>query len=589
MNSFYFANAAGFWALLGVPAVLLIHLLQQKTRRLPVSTLFLLQNLAPESIPGRSLQKLRRSVPLALQLLLVLLLAWMLAEPRWLRPESSQTLVVMLDSSASMSAFREDAAQALKAKLPDWEKGVAHTDWVLMESDGRKPLLYRGGDRAQFLAALASWRPGSVSHDLAPALELAQAVRGGQGRIVAVTDHEAELPAGIGLLAVGRPLANVGFSGVAAEQGKDGPRWRAAVQNYSDAPQTRTWRMEGADSGTAPEPLRLEPRQVKVLGGSFPPGRDRIELVLQEDAFPLDDRLPVILPSPKPLAYILAAGGQAGHFFQRLAEGVPALASVPDQNAADVAVVSRRLGQPVRESGSAILFYAKENTEGTYNPQPVVAEDHPLVRGVNWQGFLGGGPGLFELADADRVLLWQGNLPLVLLREKEKSRVLIFNFDFEHSNAARLPAFVVLVNRFLDSVRAKKAAAWAENYETNQPLKVVSDPDLGPVNYSGPEGKETLSAEQAAAGRAPGVPGFFALEQGKKTLLSGAAHFGDPREADLGEAASVERLLAVSNETLRKNTEADPLVPVWILLALAALGLSWWWQSPLRAKPGATA
>jgi hypothetical protein len=193
------------------------------------------------------------------------------------------------------------------------------------------------------------------------------------------------------------------------------------------------------------------------------------------------------------------------------------------------------------------------------------------------------------LTDDDRVLLWQGNLPLVLLREKEKARVLIFNFDFEHSNAMRLPAFVVLINRFLDSVRMQKAAAWAENYETNQPLKLVSNPALGPVEYTGPEGKDMLTAERASASRAPAVPGFFALEQGKKPLVSGAAHFGDPREADLGEASSGERLLDISSETLKRNTEADPLLPVWILLALAALGLSWWWQSPLRVKTGVSA
>lgn len=589
MNSFYFANAAGFWALLGIPAVLFIHLLQQKTKRLPVSTLFLLQNLAPESVPGRSLQKLRRSVPLGLQLLLVLLLAWMLAEPRWLRPESSQTLVVVIDSSASMSAFRDDAVKALKAKLPEWERGVAHTDWVLMESDSKRAVLYRGGDRGKFLAALDSWRPGSVSHDWAPALELAQTVRGGQGRIVVVTDREAELPAGVGLLAVGRPLSNVGFSGVAVETGKEGPRWRAAVQNYSDSPQTRTWRMEGGDSEAAAETLRLEPRQVKVLGGGFPPGKERLELVLQEDAFPLDDRLPIIQPVPKPLSYILAASGEAGEFFERLAQGVPALTSVLDQNAADVVIVSRRLGQPVRESEATVLFYTQENADGNYNAQPVVSEDHALVRGVSWQGLLCGGPGPFELTDDDRVLLWQGNRPLVLLREKEKARLLIFNFDFEHSNAMRLPAFVVLINRFLDSVRMQKAAAWAENYETNQPLKLVSNPVLGPVEYSGPEGKDTLTAERASASRAPAVPGFFALEQGKKSLVSGAAHFGDPREADLGEASSGERLLDISSETLKRNTEADPLLPVWILLAFAALGLSWWWQSSLRVKPGVSA
>ena len=43
----------GFSALLGVPAILLIHFLQRESRRVVVSTLFLIEQLAPISAQGR--------------------------------------------------------------------------------------------------------------------------------------------------------------------------------------------------------------------------------------------------------------------------------------------------------------------------------------------------------------------------------------------------------------------------------------------------------------------------------------------------------------------------------------------------------
>ena len=46
------ANPAGLWALLAIPAVLLIHFLQERSRRVRVSTLFLLERVKPESVGG---------------------------------------------------------------------------------------------------------------------------------------------------------------------------------------------------------------------------------------------------------------------------------------------------------------------------------------------------------------------------------------------------------------------------------------------------------------------------------------------------------------------------------------------------------
>ena len=76
-----FANPLGFWALLGIPAVLLIHFLQRESRRLPISTLFLLEHIDRESVKGRQFDRLRQSIPLWLQLLGVVILTWSPAGP----------------------------------------------------------------------------------------------------------------------------------------------------------------------------------------------------------------------------------------------------------------------------------------------------------------------------------------------------------------------------------------------------------------------------------------------------------------------------------------------------------------------------
>src|SRR5882757_9209236 len=97
-----FANPAGFWALVGVPAILAIHFLQQRSKRAVTSTWFLIEPFAPRSVGGRTWEKLRSSRSLWLQLLATLMANWLLAEPRWPRSDSAQTVVLVLDSSVSM-------------------------------------------------------------------------------------------------------------------------------------------------------------------------------------------------------------------------------------------------------------------------------------------------------------------------------------------------------------------------------------------------------------------------------------------------------------------------------------------------------
>src|ERR1044072_7329739 len=86
-----FANPLGLWALLGLPVILAVHFLQQRARVARTSTWFLIEKVAPDRARGRSRDRLRSSRTLWLQLLAIVLAAWVLGEPRWVRTQSAQT------------------------------------------------------------------------------------------------------------------------------------------------------------------------------------------------------------------------------------------------------------------------------------------------------------------------------------------------------------------------------------------------------------------------------------------------------------------------------------------------------------------
>ncbi len=567
-----FANPAGFWALLAWPVVLGIHFLQRQSRQVVTSTMFLFDALNPVSAQGRRVDRLRNSLPLWLQLAVVVLLAWLLAGPRWLRRDSSQRVVVVLDSSVSMLAFHDELGRVLPARLRSLVRIAARTEWRLLETDSARPTLYAGAELSGLLAALDHWTPHLGTHDFAPALNAAHNLTREAGLAVFVTDRPAAVPDGVDLLAIGHPVDNVGWVGVSV----DGDRWRALVQNHSASTQTRSWHQEVAGAVGADASLTLAPGQIRTLNGAFPAGKDRCELVLGADCFTLDDRLPLVRPESKRLALFVGGANEPGNFPHRFAASVPQADIVDDPAKADVRLDVYSPGAPA--VARTILFAPPVADSLTYLLGEPLAENHPLNTGLVWNGLLCKQMDAIPAQKDDETLVWQGDRALIFLRGNRVGPSLVVNFDVRQSNADRLPAFVVLLNRFLETVREEKVAFERLNVETNQLLPVPGDPAGPPPRM--PDGDATL--------RAPFAPGFFEVRQGDRVLLDAAAHFTDAREADFKAAGAMDTLEGKTSRTLARNSREDFLWPFFALSLGATLLANWAATGRKRETPTAT-
>ena len=108
---FFFANPLGFLVLSGIGGIILIHFLRRKSRRIVVSTLFLCSARPSIQRRRKALSGLRNSLPLWVQVLVVVALAWLAAQPRWIDSTSVQTVVAVFDSSGFDERIsREDLA-----------------------------------------------------------------------------------------------------------------------------------------------------------------------------------------------------------------------------------------------------------------------------------------------------------------------------------------------------------------------------------------------------------------------------------------------------------------------------------------------
>jgi len=557
MNLFL-ANPWGLWALLGVPAVLLIHLLRRKSREVTVSTLFLVEQALPSSEGGRRLRHLRNSLPLWVQVFAVLALAWLLVQPRWINDTSTQTVVAVFDDSASMSAFRADTLSAAVRELRRCEPTAAKTQWIALRSDGSR--LASGAQLTDTLRDITEgWHPALGSHDTDEAFRLARTLAGAQGTVLYFTDHAApgdQAPAGVEWVASGEPVENAGFLGASV----NGSHWTALVKNFGRQARDVQWRITGENPAWRTLPLAAD--SMGEVSGEFPKGGS-LTLELADDAFALDNHLPLIAPREKRLEITAASNEDFHALFEQLLQLAGTTASSTAKP--DITLATYDPLSPSFPATAALVFVHDPAPDSKPLAGPIVAENTPLMDGLSWQGLIARNTFTAPFTENDTALLWQGNRPMIFQRSSPGGPQLVFNFDVRSSNATRLPAFALLVHRFLAQQRADKVAYEAKNVDTSQTVAIAG------------YGSE----------RAPAQPGFFSVNDKTGTpLFEGAAQFADSRESDFRDAATWRSPVSTANARRQANAVGDFLDPLWVT-ALAGLML-WSWTLtavPKKTKP----
>lgn len=586
-----FANPMGLLALLGVPLVFAIHFLQRRTRTIPVSTLFLIEQHRDSSRVGRRFERLISSVPMWLQLLIVLLLAAHLSQPRLPVAGSVQRVAVVVDASASMRVFKSDLKRHL-ASLAERCQGLArHTEFLVLLADPAQARLYAGDSPAAMLQAIERWNPVGGPVDPAVSLRLGRERVGNHGLLVYATDTPLEkLPAEAVLLAVGHPIANVGFTGLTVGH-KDGQGvWRALVSNRSSSIQERPWHLEWDQGMRGDDALvRIAAGGMESLSGAMPAGATRLRLVLGGDEFGLDDSYPFLTPAPKSLWLQHNLPDVFRWLPERLSRSVPGMAVVPPGKTADVTLAAASDGRFPTVLGPAILMSSAGEANAKTLAQAMVAARHPMVAGLSWETLAVQDVPMVPAHPNDVVLVWCGPRPLVSLRpvplpsgaSATPVHQLVLHFNPQLSNWDRLPAAAVLFLRYCEELRLAKRGTARESLEPRQALAPLLPGDLHgdlvieTLDLAGQVVNSRVIPSSGLAGlRAPDEPGYLRVSQGDITLIDGAVAFADAREGDFRACATRDTMDAVSSV----STAADAFAPWWpmvILLILLALITSW--------------
>lgn len=601
-------NTPALLYLLTIPPVVLLYFLRLRRKNRVVPSTLLWQATTADLQANAPFQRLRKSLLLFLQVLLLCLLALMIARPfMTLKALTGESQVIVIDASASMQATDERPSRLAAAKraagkiVADLSRG---DDACIIEAGSRTRV--RAGftaNRRVLRAAIDQVAADDSETTLGDALALAVSLakKRRDAEIALVSDGAFEplddLPLGgerLRFVRVGQRHRNVGITAMDARRDYSA---RGAVQvfiqmtSFIDEAVSFVLEIYHNDSLVDARPVELPARGAHAeVFSEFPydSGVLRAHIDLKDDLAVDNNGFAYLLPR-RDLNVLLV--GEPNLFLERALEVDPHV-QVTRAKPADYRVTEgydvtvfdgwapRRLGD-----GSYLLIHAAaENAPVAVTGEvglPIVVrrnERHPVTRYAS----------LDEVAIADaltvslrpwgEVLVDGDATPLVVCGVRENRRVVYVGFSFERSNLPLRAAFPILVQNCLEWLGGGADSITNRSVRTGDTVPLPRFGGVQSVTVRGPDGQvhRIQTGDRPAVFDATDKAGVYRVRAEGEDEYAFVANLLSRPESDVAARADVSvggRRLTGGAALVRANRE------IWrhlAVLALLIMALEWY-------------
>lgn len=590
--------------LLFVPLIVAFYLLRLRRHERTVSSTFLWQALVRDVEANAPWQRLRRSLLLLLQLLVVVALVLIVARPSGERAAGlARDLVLVVDASASMAATdvfpdrltaAKRAAVAALAELPT-DGRVS----VVAAAESARVVANEATDRGRVSRAIESIEqstaPGRLAEALTLAGELAERARGAE--IVVVTDDAAsaapdlELAVPVRVLTVGAERDNQAIAALAVRTDSSGLERTVfvSIANYSDSRVVRRLRIlaDGAPVTARDLPMEAVSRADVVID-ELPKGTRVVEAQLAEipaadnptpagppDLMALDDRAWAIVPPDRIRRVLLVGPGNA--YLQTAFALLPNVElygataaeyeGTTGKDRFDLFVFDGFLPDELPEAAILAIAPPESSPLGTVAgtlTQPAVGQgpaSEPLLRNVDLSRLHIAEAQRMELPDWARpVLPGSGGDPLIYSGLRDGAPTAVIAFDLRQSDLPLQVAWPILATN-LSGELLGLAPGGVEPVAPGSPVELSIPPSTTALRVTRPDGSvEELAAAATGATTVTWVEtrglGVYRVERVPGPALSNAS--GAPSDASASPAHSPPDDPSPSADTVPDGPEDEP-------------------------------
>lgn len=602
--------------------ITLLYFLKVRRRRLEVPFSPLWAKILAEKTPSRLWDRLKWLLSLLLQLLLLALLLLALADPR--RSNSQQegrSVVLVVDTSASMSSRDEEGHRTRMEKAIDEARIIVDSlsprdEIMLVAADGQlRPLSPFVKDFGIVDELVRELEPTATALDLRETLEFAVSSLGARpnSHIVLISDGafpqtqfdnwSPEIPQNtkLAFVQVGKESGNVGITAFNVRRypsNRTNYEVMVQVANHSEIAATAELTISGGGHIVSTDSFTLAPQSTIVrIYSEIPSAGAALEADLRivagdvEDVFPMDDRAFALIPDSRPLRVLLVTPGNL--FLEGpllLNESLTTTIIRPSEFSAselelmdepyDV-VIFDGVAPAIPESGN-FLFVAPSGPLSPWELRgdvgnPIVHSTnraHPLMRWISGMRDvnISSARGL-RSGDGDEVVASAiGGAPMIITRETANRRLMALAFDIRNSDFPLRIAFPVLLLNAIEWF-TRDSASLTEAFKTGESWFISADGiSSQSVAVTTPSGRETNA--QVHDGRVVyygAEAGFYSLKADDRqwSIAGNLANLEESKVAPSGRLKEINPQFAEPFENRGDQLVFDP----WLALVLVALAL----------------
>jgi Ca-activated chloride channel homolog len=575
-----FLSPATFALAALLPLVVIMYLLKLRRTEQVVPSIFLWRRMVRDVEANAPWQKLRRNLLMFLQLLFLILLILVLAQPFiWTEGVSSQAAIFIIDNSASMGATdtppnrleaAKDQARRLVDSLPDDARIT-----VITAAQNTQVLAASSLDRRQVYRAIEGIQLTHTTSSLTNALGLAAAVASRQpdAEVIILSDGRAELPErltlrgrvryypigmsgenqAINLLSLEPDAAGAGLTAFAQVANYGAETAARRLELYADGRLVNAYDLEieaGGIQSIVHSDLAAETRQIEArLAG--------------QDALPLDDRAWAVRPDREAVPLTLVTAGNRfletvlrllpGYEINTLTPAEFEAAGPAASGPASVTVFDGYVPITSTLPAGSLLFIAPPRSSEYFTVAGVIQQ--PALRIVDPLDPLVQHVSLEDISVLDAVQLplpeWanrivsgdtaEGSYPVLFAGQPGGRRVAVLAFDLRRSDLPLQVAFPLLTANLAGWLAPGSSGGLPEQVYPGSVIRLALPPEVSSVTVTRPDSSRVQVPVQDGQLVFAGTqsPGIYRVAWGSQGERAFAVNLFSPQESDVKPAGTL--------------------------------------------------
>jgi len=597
-----------------IPLLILIHAIKPKPRQIEVTNLFLWQEVLKERTSHLTMTKLKKNLPLLLQILMVCLAALALANPMWFSfTQQKGDMILIIDTSASMKTrldsdtggIRFDRARDRALEIIDGRKGSQN---ILIIEAGKEPIVNSGflNDVKPAKQLIRNLNPSDVSGNLKKAVHMA---------ISFVSSHQEDniylITDGAGcdfsdILKIHPRISPVLISGGSKNIGITKFEFRKQfdrndqyevlieIKNFTSQQQAIPLRLSIDRTKIYDTQLSLNAQEKKLLilpYSGIITGIAKAFLDIHDD-FLVDNRAFLSLSSARDIWVLLVSKGN--YFIEKLLNSYPnimvnTLREIDpsfwnEQVLRHDIVIVDRMDFPSIHRGNFLLIDAYSSSfpvkrEGSIDFPEILDWDirHPIMRDVD--------AGELFIEQSSKIktdiplepVMESSQTGLIYAFESDGIRAITMGFDITRSDLPIKIAYPVLMSNIINWLNPHKLAFSSMHTRSGDPINLYLQPQTELLSVRGPrQDWEKIKVEtNPFAYTHTKMVGIYTYIENKKRKYF-TVNLLDEIESDIRTPKSDSYAEAVNIEPKSEEVAIGrSLWGVFIILALTVLVLEW--------------